>query len=449
MIKIETNIYKNKRWEKSKIDFSQNNNIKNNNIDSKAKSKSNNENSKIVTIEVFPNKEKQSWIGMGGAVTEASSYNMDKLSEEEKQDFINAYYSEEGLDYNLGRVAIASNDFCLKKYQLAKKRDLRDFSIDHDRQSIIPNIKEIQKMKKIDFVASPWSPPRFMKTNWLLIFGGHLRKKYYDLYSEYLTRFIKAYNDEGINIKYLTIQNEPEARQIWESCVFSLEQQKNFIYNYMIPKMEKYKLDTKLLVWDHNKERLSEVAKFLIQKNPYIAGIGYHYYTGPHPEQVKKTREEFKDIMMIHTEGCCGFSPYDEIGWINDGEIYIDDIINDINNGGNGYIDWNIFLDYKGGPTDKRNFCKSPIILDENNHYKLTPIYYYLGHISKYFEPGSIITENKIKDGKLFVATCKNNNKTIITICNKTHDDEHINIKIGEDIIRDTIEKHSIITYIK
>ena len=449
MIKIETNIYKNKRWEKSKIDFSQNNNIKNNNIDSKAKSKSNNENSKIVTIEVFPNKEKQSWIGMGGAVTEASSYNMDKLSEEEKQDFINAYYSKEGLNYNLGRVAIASNDFCLKKYQLAKKRDLRDFSIDHDRQSIIPNIKEIQKMKKIDFVASPWSPPRFMKTNWLLIFGGHLRKKYYDLYSEYLTRFIKAYNDEGINIKYLTIQNEPEARQIWESCVFSLEQQKNFIYNYMIPKMEKYKLDTKLLVWDHNKERLSEVAKFLIQKNPYIAGIGYHYYTGPHPEQVKKTREEFKDIMMIHTEGCCGFSPYDEIGWTNDGEIYIDDIINDINNGGNGYIDWNIFLDYKGGPTDKRNFCKSPIILDENNHYKLTPIYYYLGHISKYFEPGSIIIENKLKDNKLLVATCKSKNKTIITICNKTHDDEHINIKIGEDIIRDTIEKHSIITYIK
>ena len=169
MIKIETNINKNKRWEKSKIDFSQNNNKKNNNIDSKANSKSDNENSKIVTIEVFPNKEKQSWIGMGGAVTEASSYNMDKLSEEEKQDFINAYYSEEGLNYNLGRVAIASNDFCLKKYQLAKKRDLRDFSIDHDRQSIIPNIKEIQKMKKIDFVASPWSPPRFMKTNWLLI----------------------------------------------------------------------------------------------------------------------------------------------------------------------------------------------------------------------------------------------------------------------------------------
>ena len=441
MIKIETNINKNKRWEKSEIDFSQNNNSIYNN------SKKNNDNK--VNIEVFPKKEKQTWIGMGGAVTEASAYNMDKLSEEEKRDFINAYYGKAGLNYNLGRVAIASNDFCLKKYQLTKKRDLRDFSIDHDRKSIIPNIKEIQKKKRLDFVASPWSPPRFMKTNWLLIFGGHLRKKYYDLYSEYLTRFIREYKAEGINIKYLTIQNEPEARQIWESCVFSLEQQKDLIYNYMIPKMEKYKLETKLLVWDHNKERLSEVAKFLIQKNPYIAGIGYHYYTGPHPEQVKKTREEFKDIMMIHTEGCCGFSPYDEIGWINDGEVYLDDIIKDINNGGNGYIDWNIFLDYRGGPTDKRNFCKSPVILDENNHYKLTPIYYYLGHISKYFEPGSIIIENKLKNDKLLVATCKSKNKTIITICNKTNEDEQINIKIGEDIIRDTIEKHSIITYIK
>ena len=130
MIKIETNINKNKRWEKSEIDFSQNNNSIYNN------SKKNNDNK--VNIEVFPKKEKQTWIGMGGAVTEASAYNMDKLSEEEKRDFINAYYGKAGLNYNLGRVAIASNDFCLKKYQLTKKRDLRDFSIDHDRKSIIP-----------------------------------------------------------------------------------------------------------------------------------------------------------------------------------------------------------------------------------------------------------------------------------------------------------------------
>ena len=429
MIKIETDINNNKYWEKSEIDFSQSNNGQFN-------------------IEVFPNKEKQAWIGMGGAITEASAYNMDKLSADEKEDFINAYYSREGLNYNLGRVAIASNDFCLKKYQLTKKKDLRDFSIDHDRHSIIPNIKEIQKIKVLDFVASPWSPPRFMKTTRLLAFGGHLRKKYYDLYSEYLTRFIREYEAEGIHIKYLTIQNEPDAKQIWESCVFSLEQQKDLIYNYMIPKMEKYKLDTKLLVWDHNKERLSEVAKFLIQKNPYIAGIGYHYYTGPHPEQVKKTRDEFKDIMMIHTEGCCGFSPYDEQEWINDGEIYLDDIIKDINNGGNGYIDWNIFLDYRGGPTDKRNFCKSLVILDENNHYKVTPIYYYLGHISKYFTPGSIIIDNNSNDDNLLIAACKNKNKTIITICNKTNIDRDINIKIDKKIIDDIVRKHSIITYL-
>ena len=129
MFKVETNINSEKYWEKSKIDFSQNNNSK-------------------VNIEIFPKKEMQTWIGMGGAITEASSYNMDKLEQDEKEAFINAYYSKEGLNYNLGRVAIASNDFCLKKYQLTKKKDLRDFSIDHDRQSIIPNIKEIQKKKR-------------------------------------------------------------------------------------------------------------------------------------------------------------------------------------------------------------------------------------------------------------------------------------------------------------
>ena len=429
MIRIETNINKNKRWEKSEIDFSQ-----------KKISHTN--------IKILPKSEKQLWIGMGGAITEASSYNMDKLSKEEKEEFINAYYDKAGLNYNLGRVSIASNDFCLKKYQLTKKRDLSDFSIDHDRKSIIPNIKEIQEKKKLDFVASPWSPPRFMKTTRLLVFGGHLRKKYYDLYSEYLTRFIREYRDEGINIKYLTIQNEPEAAQIWESCKFSLDQQKDFIYNYMVHKLKKYNLDTKILVWDHNKERLNEVAQTLLEPNPYVAGIGYHYYTGPHPEEVKKTRDNFKDIMMIHTEGCCGFSPYDENGWVRDGEIYIDDIIKDINNGGNGYLDWNIFLDYRGGPTDKRNFCKSPIILDEENHMKLTPIFYYLGHISKYFESKSTIIENKVKEDDLLVASCKKKDEIRITICNPTDNDKEINTRVGERIINDSIEKHSIITYI-
>ena len=126
----------------------------------------------------------------------------------------------------------------------------------------------------------------------------------------------------------------------------------------------------------------------------------------------------------------------------------MDDIIIDINNGGNGYIDWNIFLDYRGGPTDKRNFCKSPVILDENNHYKVTPIYYYLGHISKYFTPGSIIIDNNSNDDNLLIAACKNKNKTIITICNKTNIDRDINIKIDKKIIDDTVRKHSIITYL-
>ena len=115
----------------------------------------------------------------------------------------------------------------------------------------------------------------------------------------------------------------------------------------MIPKLKIYNLNTKILVWDHNKEHLFKVANKLVEDNEYIAGIAYHYYTGPHEKQVRLVREKYPDKLMIHTEGCCGFSKYDEKEWVRDAEIYIDDIVKDINNGGNAYIDWNILFKRK------------------------------------------------------------------------------------------------------
>ena len=203
---------------------------------------------------------------LGGALTEATAYNFAKLGAKRQDDFIRACFSKKGLNYNWVRIAIGSNDFCLTPYEYTMKKSLRDFSIDVDKKYIIPMLKKILAYKKVKIIASPWSPPSFMKTNKQLTGGGRLKRNYYATYARYIQKWLQAYAEEGIKVDYITPQNEPEAIQIWESCIFSYRQQKRWIYKHLVPALADF--ETEILVWDHNKEKLSEVAHSLLDSMP-------------------------------------------------------------------------------------------------------------------------------------------------------------------------------------
>lgn len=430
MEKIETDILKHIYWKKTKV----------NEVEY-------DENLEWNIVRVYPSIIKHRWMGMGGSITESSCYNFNLLSKEKQKEFINAYYSKNGLNYNLARISIGSNDFCIKSYEYSKREDLSDFSIQHDKKHILPVINKILKEKNLTFIASPWSPPKFMKTNKELYNGGKLLKKYYPLYAEYLIKFLEAYKKENINIDYITIQNEPYACQKWESCQYSINEQKRFIYENFLKLLRK--TDTKLLLWDHNKENLYNNINELYKLDEQIAGIAYHWYSGTHLTNLELVAQKYKDSLLIHTEGACYFSNYNEKEWIKDAEMYLFDLINDMNYGMNGYVDWNILLDFNGGPNHKNNFCKSPIILNENSSdFILTPIYYYLGHISKYVEPrAKILTVDTYLPNLLVIAT-KKENKIVTTILNSNNEKMELNLLINKTRIKDYINPHTICTYI-
>ena len=394
-------------------------------------------------IEIFPDRVITNFYGMGGAITEASAYNYSLLNEQSKKSFLKDYYLKEGLNYNWGRVSIGSNDFSLSSYGYASKKDLSDFSLDRDKKYIIPLIQDILKIKKINLIASPWSPPKMYKAFPTLYLGTKLKKRYYDLYSKYIEKWLDEYQKLGIIINYITMQNEPFARQPWESCVFSLEEQKEFLYHFLLPKMG----EAKVLLWDHNKDDLYRVYKTLYENNQKVGGIGYHYYSGPYFENIEKIRAENQDILLINTEACCGYSPYDKIRWINDAEIYLKDIIGDLNVGTNAYLDWNILLDDKGGPCHIKNPVKSPIVLKDTSYIK-TPIYYYLYHISHFTSNGYQIIKNTVFTDKLKVASFVSPNDLVVVILNCNDEDFEYTLLVNEQKIYDSIHSHSIITYI-
>ena len=392
-------------------------------------------------IEIFPNNIITNFYGFGSAITESSAYNYSQLTDENKKRFLNDYFTKEGLNFKYGRISIGSNDFSLRSFLYTKKKDLSDFSIQEDKKYVIPFLKEILNVKKISLIASPWSPPRIFKRLPILRFGIKLSKKYYDSYSNYLVKFLDEYKKENITIDYLTMQNEPIARQRWESCKFSVLEQKDFIYNYLLDKLD----NTKVLLWDHNKDDLFNIVSDLYEEHQKIAGVGFHYYTGNHFDEIKKIHECYPNLLLINTEMCCGYSKYNEKEWISAAEYYLKDIIGDMNSGVNGYLDWNILLDESGGPGHSKNYVKSPSIRDNDSYIK-SPIYYYLYHISHFIDKNSIIIESKT-NSILKVVSIKNKDKLIIVIMNNSSMNLEYNILCNKKNYYDKINSHSIITY--
>ena len=387
----------------------------------------------------------EKFVGFGGAITEAAGYAYAKLDKESQEKFIKDY-----LDYNIMRISIGSCDFSLNSYAYAKNKDLSDFSIERDKQYIIPLIKAFQQANpRIKFLATSWSPPSFMKNFHQLYWGAKLKTKYYKLYAEYITKFILAYQSEGINISYMTVQNETTARQVWESCLFSPEQEADFAINYLYPTLKENNLDVKILIHDHNKDNVFERATkiFDIDKNNIISGIGLHWYTGDYFENVVKCHETFKDKLVFHTEGCVGFSHYRPEDEIKNAEMYAHDIIGDLNSGVTAYIDWNVLLDNNGGPNHKNNFCNAPSMLKDGGYYN-NLCYYYIQHFASYIKPGSALI-NLENNSDIETTAFKNTDGTIaIVLLNKTDAESTINLNVQSDTYNLKIKKNSIITVV-
>ena len=405
-------------------------------------------------INIYPEIKYQDFIGFGGAFTQSSGINFSKLSNEKKDSLIKDYFSKDGLDYSLGRLTIGSSDFSDKSYSYSKKSDLSDFSIDEDKNYIIPLIKKaIDTKNNLKFLASPWSPPKFMKSNKMLVLGGKLLDKYKQTYADYLVKYIKAYEKENININYITVQNEPNAVQTWESCIYTDKEEAEFAIKYLYPTFQNNNINTKIFIWDQNREKLFTRAISELNSNDAlkaISGIAFHWYTGDHFENIKLVSETFPGKLLFHTEICTGFSHFKPNEELKNAEMYAHDIIGDLNNGVNAYFDWNLLLDHKGGPNHKLNYCNSPIMLNNDwSDYIKTPTYYYIGHFSKLIKPGARrLAFSRYTDSIEVTSFINPDNSIAIVLLNKNDHNKEYNLCINGTTIHDNLDSHAIVSYI-
>lgn len=402
---------------------------------------------------IFPKIEYQEISGFGGAFTEAAAVTFSKLNESNQNKVLKLYFDpQEGIGYTCGRIHINSCDFSLGNYSCIEENDitLKTFNVNRDKKFVIPMIKAAKKYADISIFASPWSPPAFMKTTNQMNNGGKLKKEFYELWSDYFVKFIEEYKNEGISISSVSVQNEPKATQIWDSCVYTAEEEMDFIKNHLGIKMQDLGID--LYFWDHNKERIIERANCILrddEASKYVKGIAFHWYSGDHFEQLDIFKKLYPDKDLIFSEGCYEYS-LGKSDTTQIGEKYAHDIIGNFNNGCSAFYDWNILLNESGGPNHVGNFCDAPIMADtKNNILHIHDSYYYIGHFSKFIKQGAKRIASSKWSNQIDTISFKNSDGNIATVVLNSTDTEYdFSFRIMGNIISSKIEPHSIATYI-
>lgn len=429
------------------------------------------QNSNPIIITLNPEEKFQTITGFGGAFTESSAYLLTKLSEANRKKIINAYFGADGANYSLTRTHINSCDFSLKHYAYSMvdgDKNLEHFSIEEDKNNnLIPMILQAKAISKEGFkiIASPWTSPPWMKDNknWV---GGKLLPEYYDTWALYFSKYIDAYKKEGIDIWGVTVENEPHGNgNNWESMLFSPQEMTRFVQNNLGPKLENDgKGNIKILGYDQNRAGIKEWVDEMYKdeaSSKYYSGTAVHWYESTYevfPEDLQYAHNKAPNKYLIQTEACVDSEvPHwqDDAwywkkeatdwgwDWASEKDKYLHpkyapvnryavDIIGCLNNWVDGWVDWNMVLDTKGGPNWFKNWCVAPVIVNpETDEVYFTPLYYVMSHFSKFMRPGAVKIGCAI-DNKEMVATAVKNpdNSIALVVFNPTHKIQNLEIKL-------------------
>jgi glucosylceramidase len=417
-----------------------------------------------VYVFVDPRKTFQTFIGIGGALTDAAAETFAKLPAARQAELLQAYYStDRGIGYTLARTNINSCDFSSESYTYVAEGDsaLRTFGIAHDLRNKIPLIKRAMAASggRLKLFASPWSPPAFMKTNLDMLHGGKLRPEYYHAWALYYTKFIRSYQEAGVPVWGITIQNEPMATQTWESCVYQAEEERDFLKHYLGPVMVQQGLgDVHIMVWDHNRDLIVQRAQAIFDDPDaakYAWGIGFHWY-----EDWSGGDQMYGNVALVHrlypgkhlvfTEGTPASFDSTGYGRWSLGERYGRSMINDFNSGTEGWTDWNILLDERGGPNHVGNFCFAPIHADTRTGKLIfTNSYYYIGHFSKFIRPGARrILAAPSRSMLLATAFLNTDGTVVVVVMNPTARETAYHVVVGSSDVEIDSRPHSIQTVV-
>lgn len=393
--------------------------------------------------------------GFGGAFTEASAHLLNQMSPKKRTEILDAYFSRKGANYSLTRTHMNSCDFSLSNYSYTPVEGdihLEHFSIEEDREDLIPMIKDALATSEDGFklFASPWTAAPWMKDNnkWV---GGKLLPEFYDTWALFFSKYADAYKQEGIDIWGFTVENEPLGNgNNWESMHFTPEEMTDFVQHHLGPKLEADgKGHLKILGYDQNRQEIKEWVDVMYKdeaSSKYYDGTAIHWYESTYdffPEALQYAHQKAPNKYLIQTEACVDsevpvwkddawYWKKEATDWGYDwreeekkylhpkyapANRYARDIIGCLNNWVDGWVDWNMVLDRQGGPNWFKNWCIAPIIVDPKaDEVYYTPLYYIMTHFSKFIRPGAEVIGVDSTDKNLMVTAAQNPDGSVAVV---------------------------------
>lgn len=419
-----------------------------------------------LVIRLYPDVKYQTFYGFGTCMNDGNAAAVMRLPADKRREAARLFFSTDGGNgYVFCRVPMGSNDFSTCNYTCVKKGDkrLKTFNINQDKKYILPILGIAKQLSpSLRLLVSPWSPPAYMKTNGERLHGGKLKAEYRGQWAEHFAKFIQAYADEGFTTEFVTIQNEPEAVQSWESCIWTGEEEGEFAANFLRPALDNAGLDTvKILFWDHNRVRVIDRAKATLGMpgaRKALDGLAYHWYEGDGFSQLRAFHDLYPEMLIMESEFCTGPNkgrttmPY---GVWNDLELFGHELIGDLNNFTNIIIDFNSFLDTHAGPLHNRPMGGIPNVVVDAHAGTFTPqpCYYGMAHFSRYIRPGAkVILSASSSDGEGIEATAVQNadGSTVCVMLNRSDENRTTRLVVSGKTVKNKIAlpAHSLTTVI-
>ena len=393
-------------------------------------------------VNIYPELSYETFEGFGGAVTEAAGYIYSLMNDEQKKKEIETYFSPEKMNYRLVRVHMDSCDFSLGLYEAmsnSEDTELKSFSFERTEKYILPMLEDAKKTagENLKLMLTPWSPPAFMKTNGKRTGGGKLKPEYRKLWAEYICRYIREFQNRGFAVQRISIQNEPKAVQTWDSCLFTAEEEKSFLRDFLYPTMKSHGFENiEVFIWDHNKERIYERVRDTVDEETreMVSGAAFHWYSGDHFEGLELVRRLYPELKLIMSESCLEYSIFDEKNIESVTNKLCHEIIGDLNHGMCAFYDWNLLLDEKGGPNHVGNYCHAPFLYDVEKKKLLpqkTQEQYEM--FSHFICPGSVrVQTTKFTEQIDTVAYRTPDGRIVLILLNKGKELEAVNIRLGK-----------------
>lgn len=402
-------------------------------------------------VEIDAGQSFQSILGFGGAFTDASCYLFSQMPSAERQKLMEDFFGASGLRLSVGRTCVGASDYSRTAYSFDDSSepdpDLKKFSIAHDREYILPTLRDARKVNPELFLfSSPWSPPGWMKSGGSLL-GGAMRNHYFASYAQYFVKFLEGYKAEGVSIDAVTVQNEVDTDQDGRmpAALWGQEYEMAFVRDHLGPALRNASLDTKIWILDHNYNLWGRAMDELSDPGvaQFVDGVAWHGYMGS-PEAMTKVHNAFPDKGTYWTEGGPDYTAPDyQTDWTKWSATFA----GILKNWARCIVSWNLLLDEKGAPNIGPFSCGGVVTRDsKTGQITRSGQYWAFAHYAKLVQRGAKVIASRSQLQDVEHVAFVNPDGSYVVVLSNSGDARDVECRFAGKSTRVSMQRDSIVT---